>query len=266
MFSNWFNHKPASTKSEVSRTEESEHGELEEVEEDADEDDELEDDEYDEETDQDAIEQVDDWREEWSKTPAFEALTEEQRDKSEAIIEHFTRYMYDVHDVLPDEWTVVAMEKCCLESLPRKVTAEDAYFRSVAPVLGSFFRFLDRTVRLRNASKMADRVHSIDRRILSASQDPRNWGMAKSIAMSVLEAGVDPTNQKEMNAFLALYNARIATTQVGAEARFAPDVWSTIDDLEPAPMPYERSGPKVGRNDPCSCGSGRKYKKCCGGV
>jgi len=26
----------------------------------------------------------------------------------------------------------------------------------------------------------------------------------------------------------------------------------------------ERTGPKVGRNDPCPCGSGRKYKKCCG--
>jgi uncharacterized protein len=27
-----------------------------------------------------------------------------------------------------------------------------------------------------------------------------------------------------------------------------------------------RSTPKVGRNDPCPCGSGRKYKKCCGGA
>ena len=25
-----------------------------------------------------------------------------------------------------------------------------------------------------------------------------------------------------------------------------------------------RETPKVGRNDPCSCGSGKKYKKCCG--
>ncbi|MHA1952459.1 MAG: SEC-C metal-binding domain-containing protein [Candidatus Heimdallarchaeaceae archaeon] len=24
-----------------------------------------------------------------------------------------------------------------------------------------------------------------------------------------------------------------------------------------------RTPVKVGRNDPCSCGSGRKYKKCC---
>lgn len=29
--------------------------------------------------------------------------------------------------------------------------------------------------------------------------------------------------------------------------------------------PYMRRGPKVGRNDPCPCGSGQKYKKCCMG-
>lgn len=27
---------------------------------------------------------------------------------------------------------------------------------------------------------------------------------------------------------------------------------------------FVRSSPKVGRNDPCPCGSGRKFKKCCG--
>ncbi len=30
-------------------------------------------------------------------------------------------------------------------------------------------------------------------------------------------------------------------------------------------VPYRREEAKVGRNDPCPCGSGRKYKKCCGG-
>lgn len=29
-------------------------------------------------------------------------------------------------------------------------------------------------------------------------------------------------------------------------------------------QPYRRETPKVGRNDPCPCGSGKKYKKCCG--
>ncbi|MFO7849605.1 MAG: SEC-C metal-binding domain-containing protein [Spirochaetia bacterium] len=26
----------------------------------------------------------------------------------------------------------------------------------------------------------------------------------------------------------------------------------------------KRTTPKVGRNDPCPCGSGKKYKHCCG--
>ena len=31
-----------------------------------------------------------------------------------------------------------------------------------------------------------------------------------------------------------------------------------------APRPFTREGRKVGRNEPCPCGSGKKYKKCCG--
>ncbi|MCK4727443.1 MAG: SEC-C domain-containing protein, partial [Desulfobacterales bacterium] len=29
-------------------------------------------------------------------------------------------------------------------------------------------------------------------------------------------------------------------------------------------QPVRRSKKKVGRNQPCPCGSGKKYKKCCG--
>ena len=29
-------------------------------------------------------------------------------------------------------------------------------------------------------------------------------------------------------------------------------------------QPLRRESPKVGRNEPCPCGSGKKYKKCCG--
>jgi len=32
----------------------------------------------------------------------------------------------------------------------------------------------------------------------------------------------------------------------------------------PSVAPMTRETPKVGRNDPCPCGSGKKYKKCCG--
>ncbi|MBS0576290.1 MAG: UPF0149 family protein [Proteobacteria bacterium] len=33
---------------------------------------------------------------------------------------------------------------------------------------------------------------------------------------------------------------------------------------ETARTPIRRDTPKIGRNDPCPCGSGRKYKRCCG--
>ena len=32
----------------------------------------------------------------------------------------------------------------------------------------------------------------------------------------------------------------------------------------PPKTPITRDAPKVGRNDPCICGNGRKFKKCCG--
>lgn len=39
-----------------------------------------------------------------------------------------------------------------------------------------------------------------------------------------------------------------------------------IDDFERLmnPIAPQRAVPKVGRNEPCPCGSDKKYKKCCG--
>ena len=44
-----------------------------------------------------------------------------------------------------------------------------------------------------------------------------------------------------------------------------PDEPEDISDLDRALNPLEpiRAAPKVGRNDPCPCGSGLKTKKCC---
>lgn len=40
--------------------------------------------------------------------------------------------------------------------------------------------------------------------------------------------------------------------------------WYYVDGRIVAPGTVRNAGPKAGRNDPCPCGSGRKYKKCCG--
>lgn len=44
--------------------------------------------------------------------------------------------------------------------------------------------------------------------------------------------------------------------------RFRPPAWAA-KPAQPAPPAASRSD-KVGRNGPCPCGSGNKYKKCCG--
>ena len=40
--------------------------------------------------------------------------------------------------------------------------------------------------------------------------------------------------------------------------------WYFDDGRTPPAKPIKLEGPKVGRNDPCPCGSGKKYKKCHG--
>ena len=43
-----------------------------------------------------------------------------------------------------------------------------------------------------------------------------------------------------------------------------PDGWKFADGELVGEKPVVREEPKIGRNDPCPCGSGKKYKKCCG--
>ena len=47
---------------------------------------------------------------------------------------------------------------------------------------------------------------------------------------------------------------------VSAEDEYVPE--DSFDWRSPMPRSVEK---KIGRNEPCPCGSGKKYKKCCGG-
>ena len=50
------------------------------------------------------------------------------------------------------------------------------------------------------------------------------------------------------------------------ENRSVADVFASMmsSSARPIAAPAASSGPETGRNDPCPCGSGKKYKKCCG--
>ena len=54
-------------------------------------------------------------------------------------------------------------------------------------------------------------------------------------------------------------DATTRTPSGGAPSDMVSEAVEAVSKAKPV-----RSGPKVGRNDPCPCGSGKKYKQCCG--
>lgn len=66
--------------------------------------------------------------------------------------------------------------------------------------------------------------------------------------------------------FIARYKIKNMTVDHRERARFEKhgDRWLFAEGEQIAGPPVKRDEPKVGRNDPCHCGSGKKYKKCHG--
>jgi uncharacterized protein YchJ len=79
--------------------------------------------------------------------------------------------------------------------------------------------------------------------------------MAKSFAMAAKERGIDLGDKEAMTRFTGEYNR-----QINQAGRYEP----AEESFEPLTAPIANEGGKVGRNEPCPCGSGKKYKKCCG--
>jgi hypothetical protein len=53
-------------------------------------------------------------------------------------------------------------------------------------------------------------------------------------------------------------------TEADKKFQFIRDkMFDFLDDTEKPALPFVNTEPKIGRNDPCPCGSGKKYKKCC---
>lgn len=97
-----------------------------------------------------------------------------------------------------------------------------------------------------------------------AQKDPKNeykkegYGLFLDMMMNVKRRVVEFVSKMEIE------------TPAALQPRPEPQVPKRIEfNRSPEPEPdnepetFERELPKVGRNDPCPCGSGRKYKRCC---
>ncbi len=67
------------------------------------------------------------------------------------------------------------------------------------------------------------------------------------------------TQHEDMSAFIQAQEIQAARTDVSQPPQFSGPYADQGQKQRPV-----RVGERIGRNDPCPCGSGKKYKKCCG--
>ena len=99
-------------------------------------------------------------------------------------------------------------------------------------------------------------------------------GFLDGINDSLVEA--NPIEEMEEDTVVSLVFDRVKLYKNMVEAKadwlYELPQWEAIFDEETRKALYLEQkksgtivkGPKVGRNDPCPCGSGKKYKQCCG--
>lgn len=95
-------------------------------------------------------------------------------------------------------------------------------------------------------AELAAELDKMSPQILAQAKDPRMRALIIGIYRKMLVDGVNINDDKEVKKWMKKHPEVLQ----GGEAVKVETV--------------RREEPKVGRNDPCSCGSGKKYKKCCG--
>jgi SEC-C motif-containing protein len=102
----------------------------------------------------------------------------------------------------------------------------------------------------------------IDREALESWSKGSDW---TGLEIKSTEQGQDRDNDGVVE-FVAHYRSQDQDVAHHERSTFRKlgGKWFFWDGERLGNQPLRRDAPKIGRNDPCSCGSGKKYKKCCG--
>ena len=150
------------------------------------------------------------------------------------------------------------------ETVPRSACVKAAELDQQLEALESFFPFLQDTGRIGDATALQKVVKRERGEAVEAAGDPVRWDVYKLLYMRGTEAGHDMDDPEQVTKFVETLGDGSADSQeLEASLRAAAQEEERYE-LPHGLEPIRRESPKVGRNDPCPCGSGQKYKKCCG--
>ena len=124
-------------------------------------------------------------------------------------------------------------------------------------------------MRSRFSAHVAHDFPHLHRTHLESSREPyvadpqaggTNW---TRLAIHAHEVGPQP--DKAFVDFTAYYRDGDKELALHEKAEFQKieGTWFYIRPIREGPAPIKTTQAKVGRNDPCPCGSGKKYKQCC---
>jgi SEC-C motif-containing protein len=113
-----------------------------------------------------------------------------------------------------------------------------------------------------------ERTLSAEQRKDFAPDEARRWAESSEwLGLTILrtEKGA-PDDQEGVVEFSARFRIEGKDQEHIEAAVFGREDgnWVYVGQLQPKGQTVRREQPKVGRNDPCPCGSGKKFKKCCG--
>jgi SEC-C motif-containing protein len=136
--------------------------------------------------------------------------------------------------------------------------------RAAAPTAEALMRARYTAFVLKKVPYILETHHSKTKEEIS-EEGVRDWSeRAEWLGLEILatEAGGEKDDEGFVR-FVARYKEKGSIVNHLEDARFEREngAWRFVTGNPP---PAKREAPKVGRNDPCSCGSGKKWKKCCG--
>ena len=145
------------------------------------------------------------------------------------------------------------LAQCCAPLLARQRAAADA----------------EQLMRSRFTAHVAHDWAHLHRTLLETWKDPyvpQAEGAAREWTRLVIhahEAGLKPeTATVDFTAYFREGDEEKAHHEKG-EFHRVEGAWLYARPLRQGPAPIRSAAAKVGRNEPCPCGSGKKYKQCC---
>jgi hypothetical protein len=183
-----------------------------------------------------------------------QSLEELDEESIAFIFEIILNYAWSHNKTTPENLNEAVLKKVLTDILPRKAVLHEEAIGFVPEIAAGMLRYFQECEILPNGAALAEKVLTWSEEIIRKGKNRKLWDAGKKLSIEALENGLNPQDPDTLRDILSGYMELEAMLEDDTDMDYTPNI------------PIKDYIQKTGRNDPCPCGSGRKYKKCCGQV